>query len=186
MLLYCRHYHILWSLVVCGKRDVVDATKAFDLEAGCLLSPDSPHIDNQASIAASVLPALELSEEQEDTIAYVMELCELLMTPIAAEISQIQQQLNACITSSSSASLGYGGEDSGSSLDAASPGAAEVAAAAGGRERALAKARLEQQQKLLSRLSVLLRKQYHVVAATTCIFLNCLTWVQAAKMIVCR
>jgi hypothetical protein len=185
---------MLWSLIICGKRDVVDATKAFDLEAGCLLSPDSPLIDNQASIAATVLPALELSEEQEDATAYVMELCESLMTPIAAEIAQIQQQLNACITqdssSTSGASAGSDPDAAGSSLDAAaSPraiAAAAAAAAAGGPERALAKARLEQQQQLLSRLSVLLRKQYHVVAATTCIFLNGLTWAQAAKMIVCR
>lgn len=43
----CRHYHTLWSLIVTGKRDVVDATKVFNLETGCLLSPDSPLLDNQ-------------------------------------------------------------------------------------------------------------------------------------------
>lgn len=132
-----------------------------------------------------------------------MELCESLMAPIAAEISLIQQQLNDCITRSgagtsitttgSSGGNGSGGSGSrqiGDNAGASSVSNADADQAAAGAAAAArgvpSKALLEKQQQLLSRLSVLLRKQYHVVAGSTCIFLSGLTWVQAAKMIVCR
>lgn len=175
----CRHYHTLWSLVVCGKRDVADATKLFNLETGTLLSHDSPLLDNQESIKTTLLPALQLSEAQEDQAAYVMEVCESLMAPISAEIAQIQEQLDACVASSSAALCGTAGASEPSS-------AAAGHAAAEGPEHASARALLEQQQQLLSRLSVVLRKQYHVTAGSTSIFLGGLTWVQAAKMVVYR
>jgi len=176
----CRHYHTLWSLIVCGKRDVADATKLFNLETGTLLSPDSPLLDNQESIKTTLLPALQLSEAQEDQTAYAMEVCESLMAPISAEIAQIQEQLDACVASSSAALRGTAGASEPSSSAAARHAAAE------GPEHVSAKALLEQQQQLLSRLSVVLRKQYHVTAASICIFLGGLTWVQAAKMVVYR
>lgn len=147
------------------------------------------------------MPALQLSEAQEDATAAVMELNESLMAPIAAEISLIQQQLNDCITRSGAgtnitttgSSGGNGSGGSGSRQIGDNAGASSVSnadadqAAAGAAARGVSsKALLETQQQLLSRLSVLLRKQYHVVAASTCFFLSGLTWVQAAKMIVCR
>lgn len=170
----CRHFHTLWSLVICGKRDIADATKLFDLDSGTLLSPDSPLLDNQESIKDQLLPALQLSEAQEDQTAYAMELCESLMAPISAEIAQIQEQLDACISSSSIA------------LRRAGDGASDPSSAAEQAGNSPAKALLEQQQKLLTRLSIVLRKQYHVTAASVCVFLSGLTWLQAAKMMVLR
>jgi hypothetical protein len=169
----------LWSLIICGKRDVVDATKVMNLEAEELMGPDSPLLDNQASIKDRVLPALQLSEAQEDAVAYIVELTESLMAPIAAEIADIQQQLDACISSSGNGSHGM-------PVDSVLASDAVAAAAAGGPGRATAKALLDEQERLLTKLRVVLAKQYHIVAGSGCIFISGLTWVQAAKMIVHR
>lgn len=164
---------MLWSLIIRGRLDVADATKLFDLDNSTLISPDSPLLDHQDSIRTSLLPALQLSEAQEDQTAYAMELCESLMVPISAEIVHIQEQLDACISSSSialCAAAAAGGSDAEQAAAGSSP----------------AKALLEQQQQLLVRLDVVFRKQYHVAAAGICIFLSGLTWLQGAKMVVYR
>lgn len=183
-----RHYHMLWSLIIRGRLDVADAAKLFDLDNGTLLSPDSPLLDHQDSIKSTLLPALQLSEAQEDQTAFAMELCESLMAPISAEIVQIQEQIDACITGSS---IALRGPAATAAPDGNHPAEHEAAAGAAGgqqqqRQQQSAKALLEQQEKLLRRLDVVLRKQYHVAAAGICIFLSGLTWLQAAKMVVYR
>jgi hypothetical protein len=172
----------MWSLIICGRRDIVDASKVMNLETEELMGPHSPLLDNQESIKDRVLPALQLSEAQEDATAYSVALTESLMAPIAAEIADIQQQLHACISSSS----GDGSRAVPVDSVLASDAVAAAAAASGGPGRATAKVLLDEQDRLLTRLRVVLAKQYHIVAGSCCIFISGLTWVQAAKMTVHR
>lgn len=59
----------------------------------------------QESIRSTVLPALKVTDAQADAIAYAMELNESLMKPMAEEIQQLQQQLNAFIENASSSAV---------------------------------------------------------------------------------
>lgn len=79
-------------------------------------TPNSAEVNNQECIQTTVLPALQLTEAQEDAIAYAVELCESLMRPINRELAELQQQLDTYInasrnSSNSSSSSGSGSGD---------------------------------------------------------------------------
>lgn len=188
----CRYMHYMASLVLLGKQDVIEL--AFSINLDTMTCEPAAAASHQAAQAATLVPLLDLSEQQQELIAAGTTLYYDLLQPIHLQRHRVHEEL-AAVEKEYDVQRDGGGEctsadghddgDGDAKPGAVDPGSSSSGSNSGKLERLSSRqALLHKQQELTSRLSLLLHKEYCVRLTGMGWFIGCLSYTQLSKLAV--
>lgn len=146
-----RYWHCLISLVMLGRADVAEDAAFMNLETG--VPEPTKAAKHQEAQAAALVPTLGLSEQQQELIACGTQ----LNYDSLAGIRREQLAVNTALAATEPRQ-----EATGSNTDSSSTGGGSSSGASSSEDGSQLAERLEKQQQLTERLSLLLHKEYHL------------------------
>lgn len=150
----CRYGHLLASFVLLGREDVSERSHHINLDT-MVAGEVEATAQQQARLVAQLMPALQLSEQQQELIAVGTHLHYVLVAAVHQERKELDVQMTATLLEGSSLSMSTSVDPASSAGSRAGSGDTTDQMQSIQHRRSV----LDRQQQLAARLALLLHKE---------------------------